>query len=248
MTKCYSVNNNQVLEKCEIIYLDEDTEPHFNPPNVFFCQFSKKGNQLFPVKHSVLTEKSLNNPIIKLNSFKIKSNMGIENTPTTNNVHNHIEIHYENDVSPPPQRNSVKRDLNKSFGNSPSTGNKSILNNYSIIDDETDDKLKIKLRVSKKRNGQTYENLKSPPKLRKSNRSNSRKSYADYISPEKRSPHKRQHSGSRRESGNESDYRQNIESKRTPRKHSKSEVNKKFVPYLYNESMMLIYFCRIPVL
>lgn len=70
-----------------------------------------------------------------------------------------------------PRKNSVKRNLNKSFGD---------VHNYSIVESVKENPLKVKLRKSK--NLKMIENEDSPS-LRKSMRKIPRKSYAEYISP-----------------------------------------------------------------
>lgn len=68
-----------------------------------------------------------------------------------------------------PRRNSVKRNLNKSFGD---------VHDYSIVEPADDNSLKVKLRKSTRLMGN------SPvSNVRKSTRNIQRKSYADYISP-----------------------------------------------------------------
>lgn len=68
-----------------------------------------------------------------------------------------------------PRRNSVKRNLNKSFVD---------VHDYSIIEPAAEDSLKVKLRKSTRRT----ENSPAST-VRKSTRNIQRKSYADYISP-----------------------------------------------------------------
>lgn len=72
-----------------------------------------------------------------------------------------------------PRRNSVRRNLNKSFGD---------VHDYSIVEPAEENSLKVKLRKSNRHRLTKNEQF---PSVRKSTRNISRKSYAEYISPNK---------------------------------------------------------------
>ncbi|CAG9834435.1 unnamed protein product [Diabrotica balteata] len=201
LTQCYDISIKQIIKKCTIAFLCPDDnvfyieKNQFDTTECFSCRFSIKGNQLFPLvneSNTSLSDNTLITPTTKILSTK-------NNTPhQTMAVNNNIEVCFDNEYYSPTQRNLVKRNLNKSFGNSPSSKNNSILN-YSIEslsdDDNDNERLVLKLKLSKnaknarsptKRNAIPTENtVSSPPKIRKSGRSIARKSYADYLSPVK---------------------------------------------------------------
>ncbi|XP_072387920.1 uncharacterized protein [Diabrotica undecimpunctata] len=201
LTQCYDISIKQIIKKCTIAFLCPDDnvfyieKNQFDTTECFSCRFSIKGNQLFPLVNELntsLSDSTLITPTTKILSTK-------NNTPhQTMAVNNNIEVCFDNEYYSPTQRNLVKRNLNKSFGNSPSSKNNSILN-YSIEslsdDDNDNERLVLKLKLSKnaknarsptKRNAIPTENtVSSPPKIRKSGRSITRKSYADYLSPVK---------------------------------------------------------------
>uniref|UniRef100_A0A6P7FC55 Origin recognition complex subunit 1 n=1 Tax=Diabrotica virgifera virgifera TaxID=50390 RepID=A0A6P7FC55_DIAVI len=194
LSQCYDISLKQIIRKCTIAFLcPEDNvfyidKNRFDTTECYSCRFSIKGNQLFPLfseSNTSLSDNTLFTPTTKILSEN-------NNTPNqTMTLNNSIEVCFDNEYYSPTQRNLVKRNLNKSFGNSPSTKNNSILN-YSIesLSDDDNDRLVLKLKVSKntrsptKRNAIPTENtVSSPPKIRKSGRSTTRKSYADYLSP-----------------------------------------------------------------
>nr|XP_023019413.1 origin recognition complex subunit 1 [Leptinotarsa decemlineata] len=202
----YVIDLNQIIRKCWLVLLLEDDDPNYirindlDESSNFILRFSLLSNKLIPIlsETTVLSESSLNSPSSKLRTVLRKSqSMDTENTPEglvkDSNISNAVK-----DISTP-KRNSVKRNLNKSFCNSPQDNNNSILN-YSIVnitDDENDKPLVVKLRVSDKNNSKKLESKlendgDSSPQVRKSKRNVARQSYADYISPQKGTPTKRQ--------------------------------------------------------
>ncbi|CAG9860215.1 unnamed protein product [Phyllotreta striolata] len=212
----YIVNISNIISKCVVAFLSMEDSIYYvlsnnlNPSVYYSCRFALKGSQLFPVEKT----------IIKEIYFEEKTTISNENTPITSSICR-IEMQFDDEkASPPTRRNSVKRDLNKSFGYSSPTNQKSILN-YSIIsssDEEND--LKLKLRVSKRDNqtSKSKDTCTTPPKYRRSARDVPRKSYVDYISPKKR-----QHG--RKSESDGCDFKDPQES--TPKKQPRKEISRR---------------------
>ncbi|XP_056637129.1 origin recognition complex subunit 1 [Diorhabda sublineata] len=208
MTKCYDVSLKQVLKKCILAFPHINDETYYTEHNnldlsdFFSCRYYLKDNFLFPL-HSQQTV--LHTPQGITEKYSDKS----MNPPVTE-VNSNIEIHFKNDYFSPTQRNQVKRNLNKSFGNSPSSKDKSILDYeiHSLSDDDDD----IEQTTINKENHVT-----TPVKVRKSNRNISRKSYVDYISP-KKTPSKRRLKSVSSDDDDWDQIMKNKVSKNTPQK------------------------------
>lgn len=123
-------------------------------------------------KDSVLTEMNPNSPFTILESPSPQNETPVPNTPANfKDENNEIRQDICRSVTTP-RRNSVKRNLNKSFGDT---------NNYSIVEPDDDEHLfKIKLRKSRSCRIETSEKVSN---VRKSMRNVPRKSYAEYVSP-----------------------------------------------------------------
>ncbi|CAH1117278.1 unnamed protein product [Phaedon cochleariae] len=214
---------NAIIKRCQIICLAEDEDPssyfkihEWDRANTFICRFTKKSEYLYPMipaDQTILTENSYNSPVSTRGPKKSTDKPGMEITPSTY-VMDTKENNKEAARYSPPRRNSVKsvkRDLNKSFGNSPNDQSKSILNysvrndsddesdnptmNYSIVDtgdNKNSKSLVIKLKAKSVSVDSSSSILNdTSPKARKSSRNIERKSYADYMSPFKGTPTKR---------------------------------------------------------
>ncbi|VEN51375.1 unnamed protein product, partial [Callosobruchus maculatus] len=185
----YIISADEIKGKCALILLHVEEDPNFvsysclDPSKTFICRFSLKKSRLIPVLE--LYNSSLVN-MPKSAKRRIQS----ESTPTSY-IDNFKNENTENqNIFSPPERNSVRRNLNKSFGSSPQDSRKSILE-YSIVnssgDEESDIPTVVKIRISRK---SSLTDCISP-KVRKSRRNLPRISYADYVSPKKRTPTKR---------------------------------------------------------
>lgn len=211
LTKCYDISLKQVVKKCILAFPFTDDKSYYIEHNsldlydFFSCRYYLKENLLFPL---VNQNTVLHTPQMKQGSTK-KNSENSMNPPITE-INSNIEIHFKNDYFSPTQRNQVKRNLNKSFGNSPSK-DKSILDYtiHSLSDDDEDD---IEQTAVNKENHVT-----TPIKVRKSNRNISRKSYVDYISP-KKTPSKRRLKSVTSEDDDDWDQMRNKVSKNTPQK------------------------------
>ncbi|KAG5891683.1 hypothetical protein JTB14_020100 [Gonioctena quinquepunctata] len=200
--ECF-IDLHQIIGRCKMNLLMEDEDPgeyllqnKLDAKTNFIIRYSLLSNKLHPIlsEQTILTEKSLNSPTTRLCRAK-KHNMGSENTPTGNIKELKPANANKSDVVSTPRRNSVKRNLNKSFGgDSPQDKNNSILN-YSIVnitDDEDDKPLVVRLRISDKSVSKENGNEEnSSPQVRKSRRNVARQSYTDYVSPKKITPIKR---------------------------------------------------------
>ncbi|CAH2000719.1 unnamed protein product [Acanthoscelides obtectus] len=186
----YIIDVSDIKEKCALILLHEEEDPHFlsysslNPSTTFVCRYSLKSKKLVPVLELV------NSPLMNITK-SAKRRLQSESTPTSY-VDNFKNESTENEtLFSPRQRNSVRRNLNKSFGSSPQDNTiKSILE-YSVVNssgDESDIPTVVKLRISRRA---LRENVRESPKTRKSSRQKPRISYADYMSPIKKTPRKR---------------------------------------------------------
>lgn len=115
-------------------------------------------------KGNVLTEVNTNSPIKMIKSSSTNNCTPEDNRSPIQCSENKQSFNETQITSP--RRNSVKRNLNKSF------------RDYSIIEPADENSLKLKLRKSRRTMG-----FQDSPSIRKSSRNIPRKSYAEYISP-----------------------------------------------------------------
>lgn len=185
---------------------------NLDPSIYFFCRYTLKAEGLFAILSippTILSENHLKSPLMKSYSIKKqKYKLGSENiniclsdaknkAASPNDLHKAIKSSVADTFCSPIQRNSVKRNLNESFGICPEEANDSILNYSIVADEDVKNPLFLKLRISEsnksfasinKLNDGNYpkENDEKEPEItsvRKSTRMIQRKSYADYISP-----------------------------------------------------------------
>ncbi|KAJ8923918.1 hypothetical protein NQ315_006694 [Exocentrus adspersus] len=209
-TQDYIIGEDSIIRKCYLLIANENEGPYIIEENnldsclYFSCRFAMRSDGLFPIlgTPSVIQTNNFKSPIMKSKSYSAKKPKYKIDSASKNSTKSRKTSNIDTTSFSPLQRNSVKRNLNVSFGTCHDETDS--LLNYSIVKDDDDNSLILKLKVSDSSKKLVIPITKldeslSPKKnsevgnmsTRKSTRNVQRISYADYISPVKSTPKKR---------------------------------------------------------